>query len=254
MSADEIAKAKRLIAALRLPDDAVRTRRFLADARGRASTRAAPSAARCAPAAPSIDLAFRARAMRHPPLVALVDISGSMAEYSPPVPALPARGRREAPARAFLRLRDAAHQHQPRTGAPRSGRGARPRRRARAGLGGRHAHRRLPARLQPPLVAPRAGAGRGGAAVHRRPGAPGRRPSSPSRWTACKRSCRRLVWLNPLLRFDAFEARAAGIRAMLPHVHDFRPIHNLASMDDLCRALGADRARSGSGCRLRKAG
>jgi hypothetical protein len=52
-----------------------------------------------------------------------------------------------------------------------------------------------------------------------------------------KRSCRRLVWLNPLLRFDAFEARAAGIRTMLPHVHDFRPIHSLASMADLCRAL-----------------
>ena len=63
-----------------------------------------------------------------------------------------------------------------------------------------------------------------------------------------KRSCRRLVWLNPLLRFDAFEARAAGIRAMLPHVHDFRPIHNLASMDDLCRALGADRAAERTGC------
>jgi uncharacterized protein with von Willebrand factor type A (vWA) domain len=70
-----------------------------------------------------------------------------------------------------------------------------------------------------------------------------------------KRSCRRLVWLNPLLRFDAFEARAAGIRAMLPRVHDFRPIHNLASMVDLCRALGADRtAAADPGRWLRKAG
>src|SRR4029079_551358 len=58
-----------------------------------------------------------------------------------------------------------------------------------------------------------------------------------------KRSCRRLIWLNPLLRFDAFQARASGIRAMLPHVHDFRPIHNLASMADLCRALAAGRSR-----------
>jgi uncharacterized protein len=55
-----------------------------------------------------------------------------------------------------------------------------------------------------------------------------------------KRSCRRLVWLNPLLRFDAFEARASGIRAMLPHVEEFRPIHNLASMEGLCRALSGD--------------
>ena len=41
------------------------------------------------------------------------------------------------------------------------------------------------------------------------------------------RSCRRLVWLNPLLRFEGFEARARGIRTMLPHVDEFRPIHNL---------------------------
>ena len=53
------------------------------------------------------------------------------------------------------------------------------------------------------------------------------------------RSCRRLVWLNPLLRFDAFEARAAGIQAMLPHVDAFRPIHSLDSMKALVRALDA---------------
>ena len=41
------------------------------------------------------------------------------------------------------------------------------------------------------------------------------------------RSCRRLVWLNPLLRFEGFEARARGIKTMLPHVDEFRPIHNL---------------------------
>jgi uncharacterized protein with von Willebrand factor type A (vWA) domain len=49
-----------------------------------------------------------------------------------------------------------------------------------------------------------------------------------------------LIWLNPLLRFDAFEARASGIRAMLPYVDEFRPIHNLASMEELCRALSGD--------------
>ena len=41
------------------------------------------------------------------------------------------------------------------------------------------------------------------------------------------RSCRRLIWLNPLLRFSGFEAKAKGIRAMLPHVDELRPIHNL---------------------------
>jgi uncharacterized protein with von Willebrand factor type A (vWA) domain len=52
------------------------------------------------------------------------------------------------------------------------------------------------------------------------------------------RSSRRLVWLNPLLRFDQFEARAGGIRALLPHVDEFRTIHNLASMEALVKALG----------------
>ena len=53
------------------------------------------------------------------------------------------------------------------------------------------------------------------------------------------RSCRRLVWLNPLLRFEGFEAKARGIKVMLPHVDELRPIHNLESMRDLCRALSA---------------
>jgi uncharacterized protein with von Willebrand factor type A (vWA) domain len=58
------------------------------------------------------------------------------------------------------------------------------------------------------------------------------------------RSCRRLIWLNPLLRFEGFEARARGIKTMLPHVDEFRPIHNLESMAGLVAALrrGGDRA------------
>ena len=51
------------------------------------------------------------------------------------------------------------------------------------------------------------------------------------------RSCRRLIWLNPLLRFAGFEAKARGIRAMLPHVDEFRSIHSLEAIADLCRAL-----------------
>jgi uncharacterized protein with von Willebrand factor type A (vWA) domain len=59
------------------------------------------------------------------------------------------------------------------------------------------------------------------------------------------RSCRRLIWLNPLLRFSGFEAKAKGIRAMLPHVDELRPIHNLDSMAELVRALSAARGRRG---------
>jgi uncharacterized protein with von Willebrand factor type A (vWA) domain len=57
------------------------------------------------------------------------------------------------------------------------------------------------------------------------------------------RSCRRLIWLNPLLRFDGFEARAKGVRIMLPHVDELRPIHNLDSMTGLVRALSGAPAR-----------
>lgn len=51
------------------------------------------------------------------------------------------------------------------------------------------------------------------------------------------RSCRRLIWLNPLLRFEGFQAKAQGIKMMLPHVDEFRPVHNLESMQGLVSAL-----------------
>jgi uncharacterized protein len=57
------------------------------------------------------------------------------------------------------------------------------------------------------------------------------------------KSCARLVWLNPLLRYSGFEARPAGIRALLPHVDDFLPVHNLETLTDLARALAEPRAR-----------
>ena len=52
-----------------------------------------------------------------------------------------------------------------------------------------------------------------------------------------QKSCRRLIWLNPLLRFDAFEPKSAGVKAMLPYVDDFRPVHNLESLKGLAEAL-----------------
>jgi len=51
------------------------------------------------------------------------------------------------------------------------------------------------------------------------------------------RSCRRLVWLNPLLGYEGFEAKAGGIRAMLPHVDDLRSVHSLEAVADICRGL-----------------
>ncbi|MGE5339336.1 MAG: vWA domain-containing protein [Gemmatimonadota bacterium] len=67
------------------------------------------------------------------------------------------------------------------------------------------------------------------------------------------KSCRRLVWLNPLLRYDAFEPRARGIRAMLPHVDAFLPVHNIDSLRELARTLAAttiNKTRERSGWNL----
>ncbi len=57
--------------------------------------------------------------------------------------------------------------------------------------------------------------------------------------TQLQRMAHEVVWLNPLLRFDGFEPKAAGVRALLPHVDRFLPVHNLASLADLSRALRA---------------
>lgn len=51
------------------------------------------------------------------------------------------------------------------------------------------------------------------------------------------KSARRVVWLNPLLRYAGFEPRAAGVRAMLPHVSQSLPVHNLQALSQLVQAL-----------------
>jgi uncharacterized protein len=52
---------------------------------------------------------------------------------------------------------------------------------------------------------------------------------------------KRVVWLNPLLRFDKFQARAAGVRAIMPHVDEFRPVHSLDSLSELAESLAGAR-------------
>ncbi|MBI1239389.1 MAG: VWA domain-containing protein [Alphaproteobacteria bacterium] len=58
-----------------------------------------------------------------------------------------------------------------------------------------------------------------------------------------RRQARRIVWLNPLLRYERFEARAAGIKALLPFVDEFRPAHNLESLESLAAALASPHSR-----------
>ena len=61
------------------------------------------------------------------------------------------------------------------------------------------------------------------------------------------KSCRRLIWLNPLLRFEGFEPKSQGIRAILPNVDEFRPVHNLESLTQLVEALNRQLIRRQEG-------
>jgi uncharacterized protein with von Willebrand factor type A (vWA) domain len=241
MSAAEIAQAKRLVAALALPDDRVPTRRFSPNPHGRRIDPRRSFRRSLRAGGAGIDLAFRMQAERHPPLVALVDISGSMAEYS----------------RLFLHFLHAVMERRRRvhafvfatrlTNVTRELRSRDP----------DDALARASARVQDWEGGTRIAAAlhdfnrhwsrrvlTGGPVVllftdglERQVGA-----DLAFEMDRLKRSCRRLVWLNPLLRFEGFEARAAGIRAMLPQVHEFRPIHSLGSMQELCRALAGEGA------------
>lgn len=61
-------------------------------------------------------------------------------------------------------------------------------------------------------------------------------------------STRRLIWINPLLRWEGFAPRAGGIRAMLPNVDCFRAGHTIATLDALGQAIsdagdGGEKAR-----------
>ncbi|MDE2049625.1 MAG: VWA domain-containing protein [Gammaproteobacteria bacterium] len=51
------------------------------------------------------------------------------------------------------------------------------------------------------------------------------------------RSCRRLLWLNPLLRYEAFAPKARGVRALLAHVDEMLPVHNIESLERLALTL-----------------
>lgn len=52
-----------------------------------------------------------------------------------------------------------------------------------------------------------------------------------------RRNCHRLIWLNPLLGAADYEPLTRGIQAALPHIDDFLPVHNLASLEDLANRL-----------------
>jgi len=61
------------------------------------------------------------------------------------------------------------------------------------------------------------------------------------------KSCRRLIWLNPLLRYDAYQPKSLGAKALIPHVDDFRTVHNLESLTDLSQVLSRPAMRREEG-------
>jgi uncharacterized protein with von Willebrand factor type A (vWA) domain len=243
MTAGEIAQARRLIEAMRLPDDDRPTRRLRPDRRGHLVDLRRSLRGSLRGGGATIDLEFRSRRTKPPPLVAIVDISGSMAEYSRLflhfLHTIAERRRRVHSFVFATRLTNVTRELTHRDPDDALARAAT---RVKDWEGGtriasalrdfnRHWSRRV--------------LGQGAVVLLFTDGLEREVESDLAfEMDRLHRSCRRLVWLNPLLRFGAFEARAAGIRAMLPHVDEFRPIHSLASMGELVRALGPSRASS----------
>ena len=237
MSAAEIAKAKRLIAAMRLPIMALPTRRFRPDPLGRridmrASLRAALRSA------DSIPLRRRIPRRRHPPLVILCDISGSMSRYSRIILHFMHAitndrdrvhtflfGTRLTNVTRYLRHKDidVALEKVGQTvddwsGGTRIGK-------CLAEFNSRWSRRVL---------------GQGAVLLFisdglDRDGGEG----LAKEMERLHKSCRRLIWLNPLLRYEGYEPRSMGARTIMPHVDEFRPVHNLESLADLTRVLSA---------------
>jgi len=236
MSAAEIAEATRLIATLRLPLDMLRTRRFRAGGRGVIDMRA--MLRNMVRSGGVIDLAYKQRTKRPPTLVVLCDISGSMEAYC----------------RMMLRFLHALTTDRDRMHVFLFG--------TRLTNVTREIARRDPdealARVAK-AVADWSGGTRiaeslkdfnrlwarrvlsqGAVVLLISDGLErGSEEGLAQEMAHLHRASRRLIWLNPLLRYGGFEAKAAGIRAMLPHVDDFRPVHSLDSLAGLVAALGA---------------
>jgi len=243
MTNEELAQAKRLIAELRLPIPLVRTRRLARDPHGirvdmRASLRASLRSG-----ADLIALERRSQARRHPPLVVLCDISGSMSRYS----------------RMFLHFLHAITNDRDRVYTFVFG--------TRLTNITRHLrHRDVDVALAhvADAVADWSGGTRIGTSLREFNLRWSRRVLGQNavvlmitdgldrdlgrdlgeEMERLRKSCRRLIWLNPLLRYEGFEPRPAGVRAMLPHVDAFLPAHNVASLVDLARALSGPARRA----------
>lgn len=236
MTAAEYALAKRLAAQIALPVDPVVRRRREAATRGRIDLRAT---LRGMVRTPHALVPRRTRPRRElPPLVVLLDISGSMDRYSrlflhfvhglarrhPHVHTL-TFGTRLTNITRCLRHRDPDVAMEQADALVQDWRGGTRIASSLAEFNQRWARRLLGGNAAVLLVSDGLDRDDGGQLAKAA--------------AALRRHAHQLVWLNPLLRYDGFEPRAQGVRALLPHVDRHLPVHNLASLADLGRALGA---------------
>jgi uncharacterized protein len=240
MSAAEFAAARRAIATLALPVRPIASRRTRPDPRGRVADWRGTMRASLRSGGDVERLVLRARRTRWPALVALCDISGSMSVYARMLltflhAAANAKGAGWAEVHAFTfgtRLTNVTrHLRQKDVDAALAAAG----REAEDWDGGTrigaclHAFNRDWSRRV---------LSRGAVVLLITDGLDRDDPDRLGReMQRLKLSARRLIWLNPLLRWDGFEPKARGIRAILPHVDSFRPCHDLASLEAIAEAL-----------------
>jgi uncharacterized protein with von Willebrand factor type A (vWA) domain len=236
MSAAELAEAKKMIAELRLPLPEIRTRRFFRHRNGQRIDLRASLRESLREGGDIIPLVRSAPRELHPPLVVLCDISGSMNPY----------------ARMFLHFLHAITNDRDRVSVFVFGTRL-------TNITRQLRHRDVDVAMAKVADAIKdwSGGTRIGASLREFNYKWARRMLAQN---ACvllvsdgldreageglaqemerlAKSARYLVWLNPLLRYEKFEARPAGVRAMLPHVDLFLPVHNLKSLVDLARTL-----------------
>ncbi len=246
MGAEEIAAAKAEIRRLVLPLDARRTRRTRPDPRGALADLRATLRASLRQGGEILEIARRSRVERPPPLVILCDISGSMQRYAQILlHFLHAVANERERVSVFLfgtRLTNITRQL-------------------------RHRDAEVAFQMVAHIVPDWSGGTRIGESLARFNRAWSRRvlgqgavvllmtdglDREGARGLAenmdrLHRSSRRLIWLNPLLRWDGFEPKSQGVRAMLPHVDEFRPVHNLASLRALVSLLSRPAPARGAG-------
>ncbi|TPK88595.1 VWA domain-containing protein [Mesorhizobium sp. B2-4-12] len=243
MNAAEMADARKAIAELRLPVDLVRTLRFKADAHGRRIDPRAMMRSAARTGGELILPKFRSVREAHPPLVVLADISGSMSQYTRIflhfLHALTEKRRRVHTFVFGTRLTNLTRQmrHRDPDAALADCSAV-----VKDWSGGTRIGDTL---AEFNLIWSRRVLGQGAVVLLITDGLERDDITGLSQeMERLHKSCRRLIWLNPLLRFDGFQARARGVKAMLPHVDEFRSVHNLDALVDLCASLDKKSALS----------